>query len=114
MQRAALASPEGRCVFLFAARQCRPSRLPHALHYAFPFHSGACLKERGKEGKDPRAHTPVNNEALCSYSLMRPLAPQIPEQQQWGLAAASHLPPSLQPSPGSLVEAMTACATPHL
>lgn len=66
------------------------------------FIQGACLKERGKEGKDPRAHTLVNNEPLCSYSLMRPLAPQIPEQQQWGLAAASHLPPSLQPRPGSL------------
>lgn len=25
-----------------------------APHYAFPFHLGDCLKERGKEGKDPR------------------------------------------------------------
>lgn len=31
-----------------------PGSLTWALHYAFPFHLGACLKERGKEGKGPR------------------------------------------------------------
>lgn len=59
---AAAASPEGKCVFLFAARQCLPSRLPYcALHYAFPFHLGACLKERGKEGKEPHTLLLITN-----------------------------------------------------
>lgn len=53
--RASPASPESSCFFFSAARQCLPSRLPYVgLHYAFPFHLGACLKEKGKEGKDPR------------------------------------------------------------
>lgn len=59
---AAAASPEGKCIFLFAARQCLPSRLPYrALHYAFPFHLGACLKERGKEGKEPHKLLLITN-----------------------------------------------------
>lgn len=56
-----------------------------------------------REGR--RERIPVNNKPLYSYSLMSPLAPQILEWR--GLAAASHLPPSLQPRLRSLVQAMT-------
>lgn len=86
-----------RC--LFAARQGLPPGFLTALHYAFPFHLGACLKERTEEGKDPphtHTHTLVNNKPLCSYSLMRPLAPQSLEQR--GLVATSYTPPTSQPA----------------
>lgn len=51
--RAAPASPEGKCGFLFALGSAFPPGFLTALHYAFPFHLGACLKESGKEGRIP-------------------------------------------------------------
>lgn len=54
-----------------------------------PFSFGSLpLGER--EGGKGASHAFVNNKPLCSCSLMRPLVPQILEQQ--GLVAASHLP----------------------